>query len=135
MLGISETEIIASLGRDNPWWTTNLALFASPNEKERAYFKSFLNLVTEWKIRRSVILLGPRRVGKTVMLHQLIREVMKAELPAKNVFFASVDTPLYSGIPLATLVEYFEKETKHRGNWRGHSLFRARRKALGNDFA
>lgn len=60
--------------------------------------------------------MGPRRVGKTVLLNQLIEQTLKDGLKPENIFFASIDTPLYSGMALEQLLELYEKHTKCNAN-------------------
>ncbi len=80
MLGISRTDALKSLRRDNPWWEPwwNYANNDSraQTKKTRAYFAPFVALALDWSVRRSTILMGPRRVGKTVMLHQMIEQAI-----------------------------------------------------------
>ena len=113
MLEIAEKDILRSLERDNPWWFDLGSTTASGFVHTRAYFGRFKELALNWEVRRALILMGPRRVGKTVMLEQLVQHALKEGFPAKNILFASVDTPLYSGMPLQRLIDLFEQITKH----------------------
>lgn len=113
MLEISEKDILTSLNRDNPWWEERKPFGTESFSKVRAYFSSFKSLALNWNIKRSVILMGPRRVGKTVMLQQLVGEALKEGLNSRSILFVSVDTPLYSGMPLERILELFEKKTGH----------------------
>ncbi|GAB4139023.1 MAG: ATP-binding protein [Sphingomonadales bacterium] len=112
-LAIAEQDILQSLIRDNPWWEHGQATAIGRFKHVRAYFPSFKALALDWRVRRAVILLGPRRVGKTFMLEQLIGAALKDGFPAKQIFFTSIDTPIYSGMPLERLVHFFEKKTEH----------------------
>jgi uncharacterized protein len=47
-----------------------------------------------------------RRVGKTVILRQLIHEVLASGVKAESILYASVDTPIYSRVPLEKFVEF-----------------------------
>jgi len=117
MLEISEKDILKSLERDNPWWLNQKLTAFSGFTKKRAYFDLFSDIALDWDIKRSVILMGPRRVGKTVLLQQFIEHVIEINsVPSKNIFFASIDTPLYSGLHLEKLIQLFEKHTKHSAN-------------------
>ncbi len=73
VLQISQSDIDRRLTFDNPWWTagsgTDLPYRGLPT---RSYLDPFIKLVDNRKVRRAIILLGPRRVGKTVILHQTI---------------------------------------------------------------
>ncbi|MBK7943975.1 MAG: hypothetical protein IPJ85_01110 [Flavobacteriales bacterium] len=44
--------------------------------EHRAFFDPFYRLVRS-KTRRAVVLMGPRRVGKTVMLHQAVKSLTR----------------------------------------------------------
>lgn len=112
MLEISENDIEKSVVRDNPWWSPERNIYTS-SLKERAYFSPFCEIALNWNIKRSIILLGPRRVGKTVILHQLIAKAISEGFPPNQIFYASIDTPLYNGIPLQRLIEMFERASVH----------------------
>lgn len=71
----------------------------------RAYFEPFAKLVTNWSINRAVILLGPRRVGKTVMTQHLIKSLMEGGVPAKNIMYVSIDTPTYNNQGLQFFID------------------------------
>lgn len=105
MLKISDDEIYDNLSLENPWWQS-----AGINEKinaypKRSYFAPFSELVHQDEVRRSVILLGPRRVGKTIMMLQLIADLLKDNVPSKDILYVSLDRPLYNGITLEKIVK------------------------------
>lgn len=112
MLEISEKDVLRSLVRDNPWWSNLKASPIADFTKRRAYYSSFKNLALNSPVRRAVILMGPRRVGKTVMLQQLVGDAINDGFPPDCILFASLDTPLYSGIPLERLIELFDKQNQ-----------------------
>ena len=61
-------------------------------------------LMTETEIRRALILTGPRRVGKTVMMfHSIQRLIKENNVPAQNIIYISVETPIYNNIYLEQL--------------------------------
>jgi uncharacterized protein len=110
MLEVSERDIASRLRRDNPWWA-GAANFVSPvsNFPKRIYFGPFCSLATDWAVNRAVVLMGPRRVGKTVMLLQLVNELVSAGENPDNILYASIDAPIYSQIPLENFLTYFSK--------------------------
>ncbi len=122
MLKIAEKDILNSLTQDNPWWK-GVPTPRSHFSHTRAYYTGFRDIALHWTIRRTVILMGPRRVGKTVMLHQLIHDAIQSGLSPQNILFASVDTPLYSGIPLETILSFFESQTGHNPSDRRLVIF------------
>ncbi len=123
MLEISESDVLQSLSQDNPWWVSQHASAASDFSKRRAYFQSFHDLSLNWQVQRTVILMGPRRVGKTVMLQQLIGDAIDGGFDPECILFASLDTPLYSGMPLERLLELFEKQTHQKNSVRRIVVF------------
>lgn len=113
MLEISKTDILKSLRRDNPWWGNAFKTSSLPTDKKRAYFAPFTKLALDWSVKRTTILMGPRRVGKTVMLRQMIDQAVANGIDGNSILFVSIDTPLYSGMALSHLIELFEEETGH----------------------
>ena len=112
MLRISDTDIVARLRVDNPWWSGPIDQTLSPyNFRRRAYYEALKRLIAR-PINRAVILLGARRVGKTTLIRQLIGEV-SASGEVGPILFASVDTPTYSGLPLQKFLDFFESECPH----------------------
>lgn len=107
MLEISETEVRDRLAFDNPWWESGEVRPAFRRLPLRAYYDAFYRLVADLDVRRAVILMGPRRVGKTVMVHQAIQGLLDGGVPGDRVLFASMETPLYSGMALERLVRLF----------------------------
>jgi predicted AAA+ superfamily ATPase len=106
MLQISRDDIDARLALDNPWWeSSNPASLTTANMPKRIYFAPFCGLALNFKVRRAIILLGPRRVGKTVMIRQLAAEALGQDIPGQNILYASIDTPLYSNLPLSFFVD------------------------------
>lgn len=89
MLEISKTDVLKSLRRDNPWWDEAYSAPQIVAEKKRAYFEPFAALALDWSIRRSTILMGPRRVGKTVMLRQLIEKAISEGFAGQKVLLPS----------------------------------------------
>jgi hypothetical protein len=75
MKAISNVDIASRIARDNPWWGD--ANHRPPEDllPRRTYFPSFAALALDERIKRAVVLLGPRRVGKTVMIKQLVSKL------------------------------------------------------------
>jgi uncharacterized protein len=107
MREIAQKDIAARIARDNPWWDR-----AKPDPvveasyPHRVYFEPFKALALNYAIRRAAILLGPRRVGKTVMIKQIIAEAIASNVKPQNALYASIDTPLYSNISLESFLTY-----------------------------
>ena len=98
-----ERQIIGRLRVDNPWWTEGEIPDFYQEMKPRLYLDLFYALVTNTDLRRSVILMGPRRVGKTVMIYHTIARLLADGVPQQNIIYISVETPIYNKIYLEHL--------------------------------
>ncbi len=107
MLTISDDELINRMRFDNPWWGSGSIPDDVSAYPERDYFAPFFDLVGERQLRRAVVLMGPRRVGKTIMMQQAIKRLLAANANRQNLLFISLDTPLFSGLPLEKLLQVY----------------------------
>lgn len=112
MQAIAAPEIKLRIERDNPWWTNAAKAIPEAQNPRRVYFPPFKSLALNFDVRRATILLGPRRVGKTVMLKQLIHEAMQMGVDPNLILYASIDAPIYSGISLEKFVEFLPNESE-----------------------
>jgi len=104
MLEVSSEQRHRRMSADNPWWAGNPMREDYAAMKPRAYFSRFAELVSQPDARRAIVLMGPRRVGKTVMLHHLVGDFLgRNSLPARNVAYLSLDQPLYTGMAIEQL--------------------------------
>jgi predicted AAA+ superfamily ATPase len=106
MLHISEAEVRKRMSFDNPWWDESAGIDADiASMPKRTYFESFYNLVTDRSINRAVVLMGPRRVGKTIMIYQAIERLIERNVAPKHVIYVPLDAPLYNGLALQKCIE------------------------------
>ena len=98
-----EKQIIGRLRVDNPWWTENNIPDYYREMKPRLYLDIFMPLVKATDLSRALILMGPRRVGKTVMMYHAIQKLIDEGVPAQNIIYISVETPIYNNIYLEQL--------------------------------
>lgn len=114
MREVTEKEVKNRLAFDNPWWSKQGGIDSEIREwPKRAYFDAFSNLVREKSVRRAVVLMGPRRVGKTVMIQQTVQHLIDQGAAPKSVLYVSLDTPTYFGLPLERLLQLFQEHHKH----------------------
>jgi len=57
--------------------------------------------------------MGPRRVGKTVMLHQAIQKLIDDGVSRQSILYVSLDTPIYVGLSLDRLLGFFIERHGH----------------------
>jgi len=111
----SQEQINERIKFENTWWETGSVDNYYRRMSHREYFKLFYPLVTERSIKRAVVLMGPRRVGKTVMLFQTVQKLIDEGVDSRNICYFSVETPIYNNIALEELLHlYFSlsKKTK-----------------------
>lgn len=98
-----EKQIIGRLKVDNPWWTEGHIPDYISNMSPRLYLNIFYPLVQERDIRRATILMGPRRVGKTILMYHAIQRLINEGVSPQNIIYISVETPIYNKIYLEQL--------------------------------
>lgn len=95
MREITEREVIERLYFDNPWWGKSAGIDpAFQNMPVRDYLGPFEQLVRETGVNRAVILMGPRRVGKTVLVYQTIQRLIDSGVSGQNILYLSLETPI-----------------------------------------
>lgn len=89
-----EKQILGRLKIDNPWWTEGRIPSYYQEMSPRLYLDIFYPLVRDVSIQRALILMGPRRVGKTVMLYHSIQRLIDEGVSPQNIIYVSVETPI-----------------------------------------
>ena len=108
ILGIKMNPILNSdiqkrIKRDNPWWSDEKNPISETNFPKRVYFESLKKLALDFSVKRATVMMGPRRVGKTFIIKQLIADAIADGINPKSILYVSIDTPIYAGKSL----EYF----------------------------
>jgi hypothetical protein len=112
MLGIAHEDIANRIARDNPWWSNDATQPLEAAYQRRIYFEPFSEMALNFGVRRATILLGPRRVGKTVMARQLVAAAIQKGLNPKAILYASIDAPIFAGMALEKFLTFFSKDTQ-----------------------
>lgn len=114
MLEIAKKDILSRLQFDNPWWKKGKGgKIAYEHTPRRKYFERFYQNIVDVSIRRVIVLMGPRRVGKTVMVYHSIRALLSAGIDEKNILYLSLETPIYTGLSLEKILGYFQELFDH----------------------
>lgn len=104
-----EEQIIGRLKVDNPWWTENNIPQYYLDMTPRLYLDMFYQLVNDTSLRRALILMGPRRVGKTVLIFHTIGKLIADGVSPRNIIYISVETPIYNNVILERLFNLAKK--------------------------
>lgn len=107
MKEISSVEINRRVEFENPWWKFSAIDPDLRALQPRAYLEKLLRLIAQKDPIRAVVLMGPRRVGKSVLLHHAIQRLIDDGRDAKSIFYVSIDSPLYAGKSLDSLLRVY----------------------------
>ncbi len=119
---IPTEKIIERLRYENPWWSTQEIPSLYKEMSKRLYFELYYPFVTETKIRRAVVLMGPRRVGKTVMMFHTIDQLIQEKINPQRIFFVGIDNPIYIHLSLQEILDLC-KEAINVENLKGCYVF------------
>jgi uncharacterized protein len=128
MENIRKSAVHRRVALDNPWWADRAgAVPALENLPRRAFFQAFVRLVTEGGSGRPLVLMGPKGVGKTVMVRQIIEHLLGQGTPPRAITYLALASPVFSGVPLAELYRdggegrgyLFLDGLEYRPNWPG----------------
>ena len=98
-------KITERLRFENTWWLSRRVSSFYDSMRRRLYFDLFFPYVEETQVRRAVVLMGPRRVGKTVMLFHSIERLLELGIEPQKIFFIGMDNPVYVNLGLEDLLE------------------------------
>lgn len=119
----TEKDIENHLRLTNPWWE-DADRAKSRFPKRRAFFMPLWDLYRDPDFRRAAILMGPRRVGKSVLLGQVIEDlVLKEQVNPKTILFVSLDNPVLNGIYLEKLLLLFTSLYSHKSTAKLYVIF------------
>lgn len=107
---IPQAQVIKRIETENVWWKPPHRI-QDPyfGFRRRAYFDLLFPLIGEISVRRAVLLMGPRRVGKTVLIHHVIQRLIDDGVNPEHICYISVDHPIYNALGLQELLELFSK--------------------------
>ena len=111
---ISDNDLFQRLAFDNPWWSlrsdTEIRFRNPPRRVQYPFFRrQYLNVESG----RVLVLAGPLRVGKTVLLRQIIANLIQDGVSPQSVFYAPLTTPSYTTTDVNTLFEMFCRRYRH----------------------
>ncbi|MCL2877138.1 MAG: ATP-binding protein [Betaproteobacteria bacterium] len=111
MKDVSNQQITDHLKRLNPWWVGTGMDQEAAELHQRPYLELVQQLLLEPGLRRALVLLGPRRVGKTILIRHLINNLLKDGVTAQRIAYVEMDHPLLHGQSLDALVRQIEEIT------------------------
>ncbi len=108
----------------NPWWKDRNSVRPEPPAFRRPRIREVYE-----RLRRPKglieILRGPRQVGKTTGIHQIIQDLIKAGVPASDILFVRFDLEVIreERSALRSMLRWFASEIRRRSLDEGDSAF------------
>ncbi|MFC1546321.1 ATP-binding protein [bacterium] len=99
-------EIRGVLQGFNPWWIEKNIIVP---EFKRLAFHACSQLLETPEFKRAILLSGPRRVGKTTLLLQLVEKYLKKGVSANSILYLSLDHPLLKLISLPRILKLYHE--------------------------
>ena len=91
---ISKEGILKVLTAYNPWWKTGQVNSKLLKTYKRFAFYEAMKRLTQTSLRRTIVLTGTRRVGKTTIQYQMIEDLLTHGIPPQKIVFISLDHPM-----------------------------------------
>ncbi|MCL2527197.1 MAG: ATP-binding protein [Defluviitaleaceae bacterium] len=126
----SQENIIKVLNAFNPWWKSGVMRQEYSKTYKRFAFHESMKILFHDTIRRTIVMTGTRRVGKTTIQYQIINELLKANVEPQRIIFVSLDHPLLKLSNLNDILEcyhtniygdedcfYFLDEVQYAADW------------------
>jgi predicted AAA+ superfamily ATPase len=82
------TKLIELMHFYNPWWGKGVVSDELALPYERAYLRKLLSYL---KINRVMVIKGPRRTGKSTLLYQMIKSLLKSGVSPADILYLSFD--------------------------------------------
>jgi len=126
----SKESILKVLSAYNPWWKSGMVNPAFRKTYKRFAFYEAMKRLGQTDMRRTVILTGTRRVGKTTIQYQMISELLESGVPPQKIVFISLDHPMlklsafndilecyHENVCAGQDVYYFFDEIQYASDW------------------
>lgn len=102
-----ETSLLDVLRGFNPWWERKSPIVP---EFRRTAFDECRRYLGHPTLARAILLSGPRRVGKTTVLIQIVDDAIKAGREPKSILYASMDHPMLKHVSLRKILSLYHRD-------------------------
>ena len=127
---INKEGIQKVLNAYNPWWKTGTINPKMARPYKRFAFYEAMKKIKDETIRRTVVLTGTRRVGKTTIQYQMIEALLNSGVQPQKIVFVSLDHPMLKLSSINEILEcyhenvyaeqdayYFFDEIQYAADW------------------
>ncbi len=126
----SKEGILKVLSAYNPWWKIGSVPSSFLKRYKRFAFFEATKRMENDEIKRTVVLTGTRRVGKTTIQYQMIDDLLSQSVSPKRILFVSLDHPMLKLAGVNDILEcyhenihatqdcyYFFDEVQYAADW------------------
>lgn len=106
---ISKEGLLKVLVSYNPWWKTGGVNPKLSKTYKRFAFYEAMKRLNQTDIRRTVVLTGTRRVGKTTIQYQMIEALLQSGVPPQKIVFISMDHPMLKLSAMNEILECYHE--------------------------
>lgn len=111
---ITDNDLFHRLAFDNPWWEfTAETRIKFKNPARRVFFPAFMSRVMKAGDGNVLVLAGPLRAGKTVLMRQMVAALIERGVDPTSVFYCNMTVSSYTSADLPTLFEMFCRRYRH----------------------
>lgn len=107
---VAKDEVMRVLRGYNPWWSSGQVPPGSAPEIRRTSFWETQKLLIDQSLQRAIVLSGPRRVGKTTILYQLISDLLHEGVNPASILYLTLEHPILKLMSLDELLETYESD-------------------------
>ena len=101
--------ILKVLTAFNPWWKTGAIHPDFTKQYRRFAYYEAIKRLDQTDIKRTVILTGARRVGKTTIQYQMMETLLKKGVAPQRIVFISMDHPMLKLSGLNEILECYHE--------------------------
>lgn len=105
----SKEGILKVLTAYNPWWKTGTVNPKMSKTYKRFAFYEAMKRLDQTDIRRTVVLTGTRRVGKTTIQYQMIETLLERGIAPQKIVFISMDHPMLKLSGVSEILECYHE--------------------------
>lgn len=114
----TKEQILKVLRAFNPWWTTGSVHPDFTKKYRRFAYHEAMRRLDQTDLRRTVVLTGTRRVGKTTIQYQMIDTLLSRGISPQRIVFISMDHPMLKLSGLSDILECY-----HENVWAGQDCY------------
>ena len=105
----TKEQLLKVLRAFNPWWTSGVVPSSFTKEYRRFAYYEAMKRLDQKDIRRTVVLTGTRRVGKTTIEYQMINTLIGRGVSPAQIVFISLDHPMLKLSNLSDILECYHE--------------------------